>query len=231
MRVELVERARRAEALDVFRRAVGVEAHREQLALDQVGLRRLAGADRDVGLAHRQVEFFVGDDQRDPDLRIERGEFAEPRDQPVDAERRRRGDLEVAARPLAAVGQLGARRLQLHEHVMRGAEQQVALFGEDQAARMAMEQRHRELLLQRADLPRHRRLRQPELLAGMREAARFRRRVKHLQLVPIHIGKSVACSSHDAYSAAARSLARRARKRSASSAAMQPRPAAVTACR
>ena len=64
------------------------------------------------------------------------------------------GDLEVAARPLAAVGELGARRLQLHEHVMRGAEQQVALFGEDQAAGMAMEQRHRELLLQRADLPR-----------------------------------------------------------------------------
>src|ERR1700687_4707563 len=64
----------------------------------------------------------------------------------------------------------------------------------------------------------------------MREAARFRRRVKHLHLVPIHIGKSVAGPCHD-YSAAARSLARKARKRSASSAAMQPRPAAVTACR
>jgi hypothetical protein len=36
---------------------------------------------------------------------------------------------------------------------MRGAKQQVALLGEDQAAGMAMEQRHRELLLQRADLP------------------------------------------------------------------------------
>jgi len=87
------------------------------------------------------------------DVRIECGEFVEPRNQPVDAERRRRRDLEVAARPLAAVGQLGARRLQLHEHVMRGAKQQVALFGENEAARMAVEQRHRELLLQRADLP------------------------------------------------------------------------------
>ncbi len=228
--VEFVERARRAEALDVFRRAVGVEAHREQLALDQVRLRRLAGADRDVGLAHRQIEFLVGHDQRNPDLRIERGEFAEPRDQPVDADAGRGGDLEVAARPLAAVGQFGARRLQLHEHVMRGAKQQVALFGQDQAAGMAVEQRDRKFLLQRADLARNRRLRQAELLAGMREAARFRRGVKHLQLVPIHVGKSVACSSHD-YSAAARSLARNARKRSASSAAMQPSPAAVTACR
>src|SRR3981081_4343113 len=123
-----------------------------------------------------------------------------------------------------------ARGLQLHEHIMRGAKQQVALFGENEAARMAMEQRHRKLLLQRADLPRNGRLRQPKLLAGMREAASFRRRVKYLQLVPIHIGKSVAGSCHD-YSAAARSLARIARKRSASRAAMQPRPAAVTACR
>ena len=120
-------------------------------------------------------------------------------------------DLEIAARPLAAVGQFGARRLQLHEHVMRGAKQQVALLGEDEAARMAMEQRDRELLLQRADLARNRRLRQAKLLAGMREAARFRRRVKYFQLVPVHIGKSVASSSHD-YSAAARSLARKCEK-------------------
>jgi hypothetical protein len=47
MRVEVIEGARRAEALDVFRRAIGMDADREQLALDQVGLGRLAGADRD----------------------------------------------------------------------------------------------------------------------------------------------------------------------------------------
>src|SRR5437763_1517749 len=80
------------------------------------------------------------------------GEFTEPRDQPVDADAGRGGDLEITARPLAAVGQFGARRLELHEHVMRGAEQEVALLGEDQAAGVAMEQRDRELLLQRGDL-------------------------------------------------------------------------------
>src|SRR6185369_28058 len=127
-------------------------------------------------------------------------------------------------------GQFGARRLQLHEHVMRGAKQQIALLGENEAAGMAVEQRHRKFLLQRADLPRHGGLRQPKLLAGMRKTSGFRGRVKYLQLVPIHIGETVACSWHD-YSAAARSLARSARKRSASRAAMQPRPAAVTACR
>src|SRR3984885_10976093 len=230
VRVEFVEGARRAETLDVFRRAIGVEAHREQLALDQVGLGRLAGADRDVGLAHRQVELLVGDDQRNPDLRIKGGEFAKPGDQPVDADAGRGRDLEIAARPLAAVGQFGARCLQLHEHAMGGAEQQVALLGENEAARVAMEQRHRQFLLQRADLPGNRRLRQTELLAGIGEAPTSRRGVKPLQFLPIHIGKSVAGSSHD-YSAAARSLARSARKRSASRAAMQPRPAAVTACR
>ena len=139
MGVELVERAGGAEALDVFRRAIGVKTHREQLALNQVGLCRLAGADRDVGLAHRQVELLVGDDQRNSDLRIKCGEFAKPRDQPVDADARGRRDLEVSARPLPAVGELGARRLQLHEHVMGGSEQQVALLGEDQAARVAVE--------------------------------------------------------------------------------------------
>jgi len=36
---------------------------------------------------------------------------------------------------------------------MRGAKQQIALFGQDETARMAMKQRYRELLLQRADLP------------------------------------------------------------------------------
>ena len=161
------------------------------------------------------------------DLRIERGKFAKPRNQPVDADSRRGRHLEVAARPLAAVGELGARRLQLHEDIMRGAEQQVTLFGQDQPARMAMKQRYREFLLQRADLPRYGRLRQPELFAGMREAPRFCRGVKHFQLVPIHVGNTVLAG----YSAAARSPACEARNRSASSAAMQPRPAAVTAWR
>jgi hypothetical protein len=75
---------------------------------------------------------------------------------------------------------------------MGGAEQQVALLGEDQAAGMAVEQRDRKLLLQRADLARYRRLRQAKLLAGMREAPCFRSRVKDLQLVPIHVRKSIA---------------------------------------
>jgi hypothetical protein len=70
---------------------------------------------------------------------------------------------------------------------MRGAEQEIALFGQDEPARMAVKQRHRKLLLQRADLPRYRRLRKPELFAGVGKASRLCSRVKDFQLVPIHI--------------------------------------------
>ncbi len=230
MIVEIFQRARRAHPLDVFRRAIGVIADREQLALDQVGLRRLAHADGDVRLAHRQVELLVRHHQLDANVGIELREFAEPRDQPVDADARCGRHLQFTARPLAAVGQLGARGLQLHEHVVRRAKQQVALLGEDQSACVPVKQRDRKLLLQRADLTRHRRLGQAELFACMREAAGFRCGVKDFQLVPIHVRKPVAWP-HSVHSAAARSVACRARNRSASSAAMQPNPAAVTAWR
>ena len=49
-----------------------------------------------------------------------------------------------------------------------------------------MEQRNGELLLERAHLPRHGRLRKSELLARMGEAARFGGGMEDLELVPIH---------------------------------------------
>ena len=69
------------------------------------------------------------------------------------------------------VGELGARGLELHEHFVRGAIEQLALLGKDQAASMPVKQRDRQLLFERAHLPRHRRLRQPELLSGVSETA------------------------------------------------------------
>ena len=163
-----------------------MEMQREQLALDEVGLDRLAQPDGDVGLAHREIELFLGGDQRDADLRIEIEKLAEPRRQPMHADAGRRGHPQLAVRPFAAVGQLGARGFELHEHFMRGSAQQLALLGEDQPARMAMEQRHAELRLERRNLARHRRLRQAELLAGMREAAGLGGGMENPELVPIH---------------------------------------------
>ena len=148
MIVEFLVAARRAEALEILRRRAGVEVHGEQLALDQVGLRRQPQPDRDVGLAHREIELLLGGQQRDADVGIELEKFAEPRREPVHAETDGGLHLQFAMRLLAAVGQLGARRLELHEHVMRGAVEQFALLGEDQPARMPMEQRRAQLLLQ-----------------------------------------------------------------------------------
>src|SRR6476646_4440896 len=51
---------------------------------------------------------------------------------------------------------------------------------------MAMEQRNRQFLLERAHLSRHRRLRQPKLFAGMGETSRLSGGVKDLELIPVH---------------------------------------------
>jgi hypothetical protein len=56
--------------------------HREQPPLDQVRLGRTAHADRDVGLAHGEVQLLVGEHQLDPYIRIEIEEFRDALRQP-----------------------------------------------------------------------------------------------------------------------------------------------------
>src|SRR5580704_8362087 len=109
-----------------------MEMHGEQLALDHVWLRRLSHANTDVGLAHGEIELFVGDDEIDANLRIELHELAEPRNEPVHAESWRGGHLEIAVRPLAAVGQLGPRGFKLHEHIVRGAIEKLTLLRQNE---------------------------------------------------------------------------------------------------
>src|SRR6185312_14229330 len=104
-----------------------------------------------------------------------------------------------------------------------------------------VEERDAQALLERADLPADRRLAQIERLAGMREAAGIGNGVKHPELVPVHASLSFAArcarrcrpSLRRCYSAAlsAAAASSAARNFSASSAAMQPMPAAVTAWR
>src|SRR3974390_857064 len=82
--IEIFERARRAEALEIIRRTVNVEMHREQLALYQIRLRWLAQADGGVSFAYRQIELVVSGDERDVDIGIKIEEFAEKRREPGD---------------------------------------------------------------------------------------------------------------------------------------------------
>jgi len=104
---------------------------------------------------------------------------------------------------------------------------------------MAMKQRRAEVGFERADLTADRRLAQAQRLARVRERARVSGGLKHAQLVPIHgrfpgrlrLIDPPLSPFAPAYSAAARFGSWAASQRSASSAAMQPSPAAVTAWR
>jgi hypothetical protein len=62
----------------------------------------------------------------------------------------------------------------------------VALLGQNQAACVAMEQHDAELLLERADLTRDRRLAELQRLAGMRETPCISYGLEYPQLVPVH---------------------------------------------
>ena len=95
MAIEIVERARLAVPLQIARRRIGVEMHGEQPPPDEIGLDRFAHPERDIGLAHGEIELAVGEDDVDLDVGIEFEEFTEPRRQPVRADADRRGDRAI----------------------------------------------------------------------------------------------------------------------------------------
>ena len=66
------------------------------------------------------------------------------------------------------------------------SQQDLALLGQHEAARVAMEQRGAEILLERADLPADRRLAQAQPLGGAREAAGLRHGVEDPDPIPVH---------------------------------------------
>ena len=121
------------------------------------------------------------------DVRIKFEELAEARGEPTGAEAEGRGDAQFPVRLFATVHQAAAHSVELEHDVLHRAEQQFALLGQDEAARVAVEQRGLEFLLERADLPAHRRLAEIENLSGMGEGAGIRRCLKNPQLVPIHL--------------------------------------------
>src|SRR5260370_614057 len=82
---------------------------------------------------------------------------------------------------LATVSDMRAYLVELDAHVLRGAEQQFTLLGQDQATRMPMEERCLELLFERADLPADGRLAEVENLPRMGEGTGIGRGLKHAQ--------------------------------------------------
>ncbi len=112
---------------------------------------------------------------------------------------------------------------------MGRAIKQFALLGQDQPAGMPVEQLGADVLLQCTDLTADRGLGQMQFVGRMRERSGLGSCVKDTQLVPIQWHSPTPHGR--SYSAATATGMWPVRYRSASRAAMQPIPAAVTACR
>jgi hypothetical protein len=177
--------------------ARGEQAHIDphQLAADQIGLAWLLHADRHIGFAHRQVEHAFLEHQIDPQIGVFREQLGQAGGQPQRAEADGGGHAQMAEHLFLGIADPRLGRFQPFRHRPGGVEQELALFGQDQPARVTVEQRRVQAFLQRADLPADRRLRQMQRVAGMRQAARIGDCMKYAQLVPIH-GHTVCPNGH-----------------------------------
>ncbi len=163
-----------------------MEVDGEEAPLHEIRLDRLAPADRDVRLAHPDVELVVVEDQLQLHVGVELDEVLHPCGEPGGAEPDGGGDAQDAARPVARIDQCAGHGLKLAGDPGRGLEQLLALLGEEQAACVAVEERDADLHLQRVNLTAHRGLADAQLLASVRETALLRGCMKHPQLVPVH---------------------------------------------
>ena len=100
--------------------------------------------------------------------------------------RRRDPLFDEQTQAILAVADAGGGDLDAAAHRGGRVEEQLALLGQDQPARVTVEERGVERLLQRADLPRHCRLAEIQHVAGMGQAAGIGDGMKDPKLVPIH---------------------------------------------
>ncbi len=156
------------------------------MALHQVRLLRRVHAYGDVGLTHREVEVGVVEQQGHRDVGIHLEEGLQPRGKPGRAETHRRRHLQPPGRLLLAFREQGLGHRELGEHLAHRAVQALALLRQNQAAGMAVEQRHLQRLLQRRDLAGYGGLAEVQRFARMGEAAGLGNGMEDPQLIPIH---------------------------------------------
>ena len=251
MLVEVLRALRHAEALEVAGRGADVPAHVEEMALHQLGLSGRVHADGDVGLAHGEVELEIVEQEGHRDVGVEIEEAMEAGGEPVRAETGRGGDLEAAGRLLLALGEQRLGHRELGEDLADGAVERLALLGEDEAARMPMEERHlqasssAEIWRDTADWLRlsvsPACVKLPASATAWKTRSLSQSIVSAIPVHPIFCGffpraipppGTYSGTYARAHCAASAGLSwRAARNFSASSAAMQPLPAAVTAWR
>jgi hypothetical protein len=130
--------------------------HVEQLLGHQRRLAQPAQAHRDVDPILHQIEEPIGEEQLEVDLRVAVREAGEERHQALLGKRHRGGDAQQAARPLAAVGGRGDRRLEPVDQRLDLFEPREAGLGRGELAGRAVEQTHAEPSLQAGAGPRDR---------------------------------------------------------------------------
>ena len=119
------------------------------------------------------VELIIRHDERDGDFGVDFVELGQLGDEPHGAHGHRGGDHQRAARTFAAIHQRGFGGFEFVGHFRDGAEKDFALLGEDEAARVAVEQGDAHLLFQRRDLAGNGGLAEIEHVTGAGEALRL----------------------------------------------------------
>ena len=149
------------------------------MPLHEVGLLRRMHADGDVGLAHGEVEIPVIEQQGHRDFRILLQEGLRAGGEPDGAEAHRRRHLQAPGRLFLAFREQRFGHRELGEDLAHRAVQRLALFGEDQAARMAVKERHLQGFLERGNLTGDGGLAEVQGITRVGEAARLRHRVEN----------------------------------------------------
>ena len=169
--------------------------HFEQFALDQIGVRRGPKPDRAFGFELQKIVFAIIEQHLQRVFGIGVGEMRQARRKPGRAERDRRCDLEIADDLFARVFQRRFRDHRGARHFAGELAQRHAWAGEQQAARVALKQRHAHAVFQRGDLAADGGLADPELFGRRREASGLGGVVEGFKFVPVHQWSS-APNSH-----------------------------------
>jgi hypothetical protein len=127
---------------------VDLRAQHREAARDEVGIRQVADAQRDVDFLVDQVQRFVVEHHLHPHFRMARVELGQQRRDPFDAHRIRGGDAQPTARAALqlADGALGFIQFACNALAMFVVD--IARFGQPELARRAMQQLRAEAHLQ-----------------------------------------------------------------------------------
>ena len=153
---------------------------------------RLAGAERGHGQVHLALQYLriglLGIHEADVQrrARVQGGEVAQQRRQPVQADVVAGGQAQAAADVLAQVLQGAPGRLGLGQHLPGAWQQGAAGLGQHHLAAEPVEQARLQRLFQRGDALADRRLGQVQLAGGGREAAVLGHGHEGRQAGPVH---------------------------------------------